>query len=440
MSRTPARHLQDAARALVDFVRYVAHRFMQNGGTETAAALTYTTLFAVVPFMTVTYSLLSAVEAFEGVGDRVREFLFSNFVPAAGEAVEAKLIEFSEQARQLTAIGTAFLVVTAFMMLVNVEKAFNRIWRVREPRRGVSRFLLYWGVLTLSPLLIGLGFAISSYLFSLPLIQGTDGFGVRERLLRMLPFLFSCGAFTVLYAAVPNTRVRLAHAFLGGVLTMLAFESAKHGFALVMKRSTVEVIYGTFAAVPLFLGWVFLTWTIVLLGAEIVAALPVHRHASTRSRTPVLLRVLELLFRVHRQHRAGGALTDLIARPVLEPLGPDLAPELLAKLEESDFLRRDADGNWLPGRDYAMVRVIDLVRALPGPVPDALPLDEDAPPWHRLLGDRLEMLRETRERALGLSLSELFASTLGAAEATGAKAPSSSASAPGLTETEKKRA
>ncbi|HSG90018.1 MAG TPA: YihY family inner membrane protein [Pseudomonadales bacterium] len=393
---------------LLSFLRYVASRFTRNGGTETAASLTYTTLFAVVPLMTVTFALLSAIEAFSDVGSVIQDFVFDNFLPSSGAVVQDKLYEFSEQARKLTAVGFAFLIITAYSMLVNVERAFNRIWSVREPRRGMSKFLLYWGILTLSPLLLGMGFAISSYLFSLPLVAGVDQFGVRENLLRFLPFLFSAGAFTVLYSAVPNTRVPLRHAFLGGVITMIAFEGAKAAFAAVMKQTAVEVIYGTFAAVPLFLIWLYLTWTIVLLGAEFTHAVGVRRFDLVDRGDGLLSLTLQFLHRVQRQHRAGGALPDVLAMPVLQRFGPDLLPEVLSGLERADLVRRDNDGNWLPGRDYSVVTVDDVYRALPGyRLETAGNVHGDAP-WLERLRERLLELQRTRTTALGVSLEDLF--------------------------------
>ena len=395
-------------RRLWAFGRYVVERFFHNGGTQTAASLTYTTLFAVVPLMTVTYSLLSAVEAFSGFEDTIQSFLFENFLPSTGAAVQEKLQEFSTQARQLTAVGFVFLVVTAYMMLLNVETAFNRIWSVREPRRGMSRFLLYWGVLTLSPLLLGVGFAISSYLFSLPLVTDVDTLGVRQQLLRLLPFALSTSAFTVLFAAVPNTRVRLTDALLGGLLCMLAYEGAKWGFARVMQQTTVEVIYGTFAAVPLFLIWIYLSWTIVLVGAEVTHALGARRYQVVSERAGVLPVALEFLQRVHAQHQRGGALPELLSQPVLLRLGPDLVADVVTGLERADVVCRDADGNWLPARDFDRISVDDVVHALPG-----YWLDADAVPstsgWHALLHERVQRVRLAREDALSLSLATLFA-------------------------------
>lgn len=139
----------------VEFARFLAHRFVTDKAPNSAAALTYTTLFAVVPMMTVMFSMLSLIPAFHGMGESIQTFIFRNFVPSAGEAVETYLKSFTTQARHLTWVGVVFLVVTAFTMLVTIEKAFNEIWRVRQPRRGVGRFLLYWAILSLGPLLLG---------------------------------------------------------------------------------------------------------------------------------------------------------------------------------------------------------------------------------------------------------------------------------------------
>lgn len=405
----PAFEFRARLRRVPSFCRYVLERFRENGGTQTAASLTYTTLFAVVPLMTVTYALLSAVAAFEGVNETIQNFVFDNFLPDTGIVVQEKLAEFSSQARQLTAVGFVFLVVTAYTMLVNIETAFNRVWNVRQPRRGMSRFLLYWGILTLSPLLLGVGFAISSYLFSLPLVSDVDTFGVRERLLRLLPFALSTGAFTVLFASVPNTRVRITDAVTGGVLCMLAFEGAKWGFAKVMQQTTVEVIYGTFAAVPLFLIWLYLTWTIVLVGAEVTHALGARRYDGVGGGAGALPVVLDFLQCVHAQHQRGGPLPRVRAQPLLLRLGPDLVPEVLAGLEGGDIVCRDADDAWLPARDFDRVTVDDVVRALPGYWLDELSVDAGSG-WHARLAECVQRVRQAREEALGLSLSELFAS------------------------------
>lgn len=140
------------------FVAAVIRRFAENRCSDNAAALTYTTLFAVVPVMTVTYSMLSAIPSMQGVSDRIQDFIFSNFVPSTGEAVQSYLHNFSQQARKLTVVGVVFLVVTSFMMLKTIDKSLNQIWQVHKVRRGINGFLLYWAILSLGPLFLGGGF------------------------------------------------------------------------------------------------------------------------------------------------------------------------------------------------------------------------------------------------------------------------------------------
>ncbi len=159
-------------------------------------------------------------------------------------------------------------------MLVTIEKAFNEIWRVRQPRRGVGRFLLYWAILSLGPLLLGAGFAVTTYITSLSLLHGPDALPGAETLLGLMPLAFSVAAFTLLYSAVPNARVPVRHALMGGVFTAVLFEAAKTLFGLYVSLFPgYQLIYGAFATVPIFLLWIYLSWMIVLFGAVLVCNL-----------------------------------------------------------------------------------------------------------------------------------------------------------------------
>ena len=139
------------------YLQIVARRFVDDGCQHSAAALTYMTLFAVVPMMTVTFSMFSLIPAFQGVGTQVQDLIFSVFIPTAGTEVESYLGDFTAQARKLSVVGVGILVITAYLMLHNIERVFNRIWATTGPRRGVSAFLLYWAVLSLGPFIAWLG-------------------------------------------------------------------------------------------------------------------------------------------------------------------------------------------------------------------------------------------------------------------------------------------
>lgn len=247
-------------------------RFLLLGHKTHAAALTYTTLFALVPLLTVTYSMLSMIPALQESKGTIEEVLLGNLVPTSADALMGYLYQFSEQARQLTTIGVVLLMVTAFMMLRNIEDSFNKVWLLKKGRKGVSSFLLYWAVLSLGPLLLSAGIGVSSYIASLSLWKEdwVPSSGILI-LAKVLPYVTSFLAFTFIYWAVPNVKVPLKHAAIGGAVVSILFQIGQQVFT---EASTFfpsyQLIYGAFAAVPLFLLWLFLSWSVILLGSEIV--------------------------------------------------------------------------------------------------------------------------------------------------------------------------
>ncbi|MFA5679337.1 MAG: YihY family inner membrane protein [Pseudomonas sp.] len=351
---------------LVYFCRYLLRRFGEDNCPKNAAALTYTTLFAVVPVMTVTYAMLAAIPAFNEVSGQIEGFIFDNFVPSTGAALRDYLSEFSQQARQLTGIGVALLMVTAFLMLVNIEKSFNAIWRIRQPRRGVSSFLLYWAVLSLGPLLLGAGFVVSTYLASLSFLTGDAVLASAwKQLLGWLPLLLSIAAFTLIFVAVPNTRVRLQHGLAGGVLVALLFEGAKACFALyVALFPSFQLIYGAFAAFPLFLLWIYVSWLIILFGAELVCNLG-SSVAWQRSAYPWLVSLLSLL-RIFMHAQKDGRVVDL---PTVNatgwPMPEDLWLDLTEWMEGQRYITRAQQGGYVLSRDPEQLDMSELLEALP---------------------------------------------------------------------------
>ncbi|MBG0842685.1 MULTISPECIES: YihY family inner membrane protein [Pseudomonadaceae] len=382
-------------------------RFVENRGAGNAAALTYTTLFAVVPMMTVTFAMLSAIPAFKGVGEDIQGFIFNNFVPSTGETVQEYLREFTTQARQLTWFGVGLLAVTAFLMLVTIEKTFNVIWRVRQPRRGMSSFLLYWAILSLGPLLLGAGFAVSTYIASLSLISGPDAVVGAKTLLAFTPLLSSIAAFTLLYAAVPNTRVPLRHAVLGGLFSAVLFEVAKALFGLYVRLFPgYHLIYGAFATVPLFLVWIYLSWLIVLLGAELVYGLSQPRHWR-REPIPkglVLLVVLRLLL---KRQQKGEALHYGDMQRAGWRLPEDEWSQVMDFLEREHLACKASGGGWVLCRDLHNFSLHQLLECSPWPLPtlSQLPAQLDEP-WYPALREGLERLQAEREEQFGVSLAD----------------------------------
>lgn len=345
------------------YARQIVSQFLENDCASKAAALTYTTLFAVVPLMTVLFTMFSIMPEFEGLQDRVQEFLFNNFVPDSSAAVQEKLIEFSERARRLTAAGFIFLFVTAFLLLVTIEQTFNKIWQVSAPRRGLQRILVYWAVLSLGPAMIIAAVGMSLYFASLPLVSDLDFFGAGSAILRNLPLLMTWIAFTVLYMAMPNTPVRFSHALAGGFLTMLSFEMAKVVFNKVVVNSSIAPIYGTFAAVPFFLFWMYMVWVLVLCGAIVVRTMSLQHEEAAEQDEPMLVkcsRVLELILGGHLQGR--GVSEAEIRNLALTPYEYDRVFKVLRDLK---VLARDEDDCWILGRSLKTLTLWDLYQRLP---------------------------------------------------------------------------
>lgn len=391
----------------LEFWRFLLQRFLADRGANNAAALTYTTLFAVVPMMTVTFSMLSAVPAFQGTGEQIQAFIFRNFVPSAGEMVQEYLRNFTAQARQLTWIGVIVLAVTALLMLVTIEKAFNTIWRVRQPRRGVSSFLLYWAILSLGPILLGAGFAVSTYIASLSLLSGPDALIGAKTLLGFAPLLFSVAAFTLLYASVPNARVPVLHALLGGLFTAVLFEVAKALFGLYVQRFPgYQLIYGAFATVPLFLLWIYLSWLIVLFGAELVCNLSSSPQWRRRA-MPRLLVVMGVLRVFHARQQSGLKVRHRDVQRQGWQLPEHEWEEVLEFLEQQQLVAPTSAGAWVLSRDLGRYSLQQLLNRSPWPLPQLSQLPEQLDePWYPALRQALERLYEEQATLFEGSLAD----------------------------------
>jgi len=238
-------------RELIAFFRAAWTRTYEDRCLQVAGDLTYTTILAIVPLVAVTLALLTAFPAFTQWTGKVDELMLRQLLPeSVGGAIAAYLAQFAEQAAQLTALGLALLAITAVMLMLTIERAFNQIFRVPRERPLVQRLLIYWAVITLAPVLIGASLSMTSYLVStsLGLARGLPIAG--EALLRGAPVLLTCAAFTLLYFVVPHRHVRFRHAAIGGFIAGIVFDLIKRGLALYVAHfPTYTVIYGAFAVV-----------------------------------------------------------------------------------------------------------------------------------------------------------------------------------------------
>ncbi|HEY5803208.1 MAG TPA: YihY family inner membrane protein [Lysobacter sp.] len=375
---------RDRARAGT-FFRFLARRFLDDNLFEAAGALSYTTVFALVPLSMVVFGVLSAFPVFGEWSDRLSDYIFSNFVPSAARSVESYLKQFSANVGQLTAAGVIALVVSLLITLSGVEATFNRIWRVKTGRPKVGRFLVYWTVLTLGALMAAASLAISARFFAMSMFETQAGHMLQGLLLRLAPISIELLAFAAIYRVVPHRTIQWRHAIAGAMLATFLFESVKWGIGLYLGNfGSYSKIYGTLAFVPIFLLWIYLSWIAILLGASLASSMSAFRYQPASMRLPLgheIYGLLRLLGRFNEARRKGRGLhIDDIEQ--LEPMLTDaLVQQMLAQLDEIHVVRRAEDGEWLLTRDLDELTLAELYEAcnLRIPIAEAvLPCRDDA--------------------------------------------------------------
>lgn len=406
---SPFVRLKARMRLLADFGGLLTARFRADRCTQVAGSLTFTTLLALVPLITVGVALLTAFPVFAGFSRQLENFIVTNLVPAAAtKVITVYTQQFAVNAGRLTALGTALLAATALSLMLTIDRAFNLIWRVRRPRPLVQRLSIYWAVLSIGPLLLGASLSLTSWLMSV-----STGFtrqipAVGVVMLAVVPIGLTAIAFTLLYLNVPYRRVRPGDAVLGGVVAGIAFEVMKRAFAFYVARfPNYTLVYGAFASVPIFLLWIYLSWLVILFGAEIVAVLPQWRAGDWKRKRFAGRRfydALEIMRAVCAAQARGEPVT--LARLHRElRAGIDDVEAILEELEAGGILSRIRIDSWVMLHAAERVRVADIYRLFLF-CPEAA-LSSDA-----RLASLLGELDGCLAGRMQMSLKELFAAPL----------------------------
>ena len=256
------------------YLVYLLGRFHEDRILYYSGYLSYVTLLSMVPLLAVVFSFFSIFPVFEKLKEEVEEFVFRNFVPALGDVVQEQIFSFVENATRMTPLGLLGLLIVAVLLLSSIDHTLNQIWHVRKNRGLIVSYSIYLVVLITSPFLLGTSLAATSYLVSLSVIEEGSALFLIKLLLSSLPFLGSFLFFLLLYIIVPYTKVHFWSAVSGALIATLLFEISKSAFALYFINFPVyQVIYGALAVIPLLLIWVFISWVVVLVGAQIAASL-----------------------------------------------------------------------------------------------------------------------------------------------------------------------
>lgn len=261
--------------------RFAARRLDEERLPQVAGSLTFTTVLALVPILTIALAIFTTFPLFNTFRASLEAYFVRNLMPQGiANTILGYLTQFSSKATRLSAVGAVALIVTAVMMMLMIDRVFNQIWRVKTTRPITQRILVYWAIVTLGPLLIGASITLTSYVFTATngVVRNSIPFsgGV---LYSTISILLTTVAFTLLYIVVPNRLVEWRDALCGGLLAAIAFEVVKRLFAVfVVQVPTYTVVYGAVAAFPIFLVWIYLGWLITLGGAVVTAALPIVKY------------------------------------------------------------------------------------------------------------------------------------------------------------------
>ncbi len=364
-------------KKLSAFAHFFARRFNEDRCFQIAGSLTFTTLLSIVPIVTIALTLVSAIPVFSSMTTHVKTFVFSNLVPESGGRILAFYVtQFSQNAARLTVLGAIFLALTALTLMLTIDHVFNTIWRVTRKRPMIHRILIYWGMLTIGPVLIGGSLSITSWLLS-----RSAGFVSPHELgivfLKIVPYLLTILAMSLLYFTVPNTSVPRSHALLGGILAGTAFEIMKVGFGWYITHfTTYKLVYGAFSSIPVFLLWIYLSWLIVLSGALLTASLPLYDQASWNLKTfpgKRFIDALKILEALNAAHKTGKVPDSACLHSQLE-IDRDILESILHECSLRNLAKETLEGGWVLGRDarnillsdiYKMT-VFDPVEPLPG--------------------------------------------------------------------------
>ncbi len=328
------------------FLAFVFRRWREDRCPQIAGSLTFTTLLALVPLFAVVVAGLSAMPFFEDAMVQVKIFLLQNLVPEiAGKIITVYMIQFAEAAGRLTTVSLAALFAMAIAMLLTVDRSLNVIWRIDRPRPLWLSVAGYTALLALGPALMAVSLWATSWLVAASADWLAQDSQPRSLALRIVPVSVSALAFVLVYRIIPNRHVPVRHALAGGILAAVLFEAMKSVFAAYIRAvPTYRLVYGAFASIPIFLLWLYLSWLVVLFGAEFTASLAYWRGRLWR-RGDAPESGLRGAFEVGRALAAAGGEPVPFARlRECADMPADRLEDLLQSLVDSGAARRTRKG------------------------------------------------------------------------------------------------
>ncbi len=256
------------------YAKYLFNRVQDAMVLRSAAALSYTTLLAVIPLLAVALSVFTAFPSYISVRAQVQDFLIQYLMPDVVQNIQNYTLEFIGAVGKLTTMGIIGLAVTAILMLSTIEDSFNFIFKVKRQRKIIKKIYLYGFLIVVCPLLLGTALSLKGYLLTLKYFHPEHIYGYTAISTYILPNILTLGFLFCAYVQVPNKKVQKRYAFWGALSALIMMLILRQGFGYFMDINvTYRTIYGAMAAFPILLVWMYLWWTVVLSGAIITSSL-----------------------------------------------------------------------------------------------------------------------------------------------------------------------
>lgn len=354
------------------FACFIIARFEVDRCREKAASLTYTTMLSIVPIFTVLLVILSSVPALQTAKGQIQQLIYQNLLPSSGLQVSNYIDDFADKSSNLTFVGIIILFITTIMMLSKIEDAFNRIWHVPNSGTDIIGVMRYWTLISLGPIVLGTAFILSSTVASLSLLnQQVAGYAIDwEVWVKVLSFLMTLSGFTAIYWFVPNTRVPFKHAAYAGIAIGVLFELLKTAFGSIMANFTsYELVYGAFAALPVLLLWIYLSWCLILAGVEISRGFSLFDTEQRGSRHPIVI-LLTVIGVLYKNQRMGKATSETELHHALSPREMVDWHEYEIHLRDQNIIAQTSEGAYLLKCNLGQLTLGQLCRNLPYALPN----------------------------------------------------------------------
>lgn len=396
------------------YLKVLCRQFIKDDCPQKAASLTYTTLLSIVPILTVMLAVFSSVPALSEMREQLQTMIYNNLLPSSGAQISHYFDSFAEKSKNLGIIGVIGLFVTTIMTLITIETTFNRIWRTKERSVGATNIIRYWTLITLGPVVLGVAFGASSAISSADFLnRQIAGYGIDWSIWAYIAsILFTITGFVGMYWFIPQVKVPFKNAAIAGVVSAVLFEILRTIFGTVMSNFTsYEAIYGAFAALPIFLLWIYLSWNIILLGVEISHTLTLFDAKTTPTRHP-LISLLAMLNLMHTHHQQGKTVSEQSLRVVLSRKEMLNWSMYIEQLVNANLIAHTKDNDYILKTNLNSVSLWQLYQALPYPLPikgePHEPTQHADNSWLPTINKQLNHIEHTAKHHLNISLADLF--------------------------------